>query len=526
MKLYVLRGAITIANENKSRSAENIAVAEASREIIQRYGEAGREFVKAYSGFDAETGRELSRSLKGISQSRVNPGYVSQNLRQQSGFSAEVLDTARRNSDAIIRGDSSRALRTDDLTRRTDSRFGEIGGTNDQLYDQAVIRDGRIAEASQFKFVGGSPDEALTKLAGKKFRKYLDSDAKITVPSDYFDGIKESAGRRISELQSQKASALTRGDRAKAEDLDEKIRCYEKIRRNLRKSNLTNEEAMNARVNPLMTTAKEIAGVSHQAGIQGAKMGAGISGGVSAVRNMCAVISGEKDFSDAAINIIYDTGTGAALGYVSNFGVSALTGVMKNSASGLMRSIAKTNLPAQIVTAVFETGKTLLRFASGEIDGVECLEDLGVKGTGMLSAAMFAGYGQLMIPIPVVGAAVGSMIGYALSGALYGKLKESLTSAKLAHEERLRVERECEEAVKEIRKFRAEMEALISEYLTSHITAFHSAFGIMNEALAVGDADGFISGANMITQKLGGNVQFRNMREFDSLMDSDEAFAL
>lgn len=482
--------------------------------------------MKAYSGFDAVTGRNLKRSLEGISHSRVHPDYVSQNLRQQAGFSAEVLDTARKNSDAIIRGDSSRAVRTDDMTRRTDTRFGEIGGTNDQLYDQAVIRNGRIADASQFKFVGGSPEEALSKLAGKKFSKYLDADVKITVPSDYYDGIKEAAGRQISELQSQKASALTRGKRATAESLDEKIRRYEKIRKNIRRSNLTNEEAMNARIHPLMTTAKEIAGVSHQAGIQGAKMGAGIAGGVSAVRNICAVISGEKDFSDAAIDVVYDTGTGAAVGYVSNFGVSALTGVMKNSASGLMRSIAKTNLPAQIATGVLEAGKTLMRFASGEIDGVECLEELGEKGAGMTSAAMFAGYGQMLIPIPVVGAVAGSMIGYALSGALYGKLKESLNAAKLAHEERLRVERECEEAVREIRKFRAEIESLISRYLTSHITAFHEAFDTMKGALGVGDVDGFISGANMITKKLGGRVQFENMREFDSLMDSDEAFVL
>ena len=35
------------------------------------------------------------------------PDYVSQNLRQQSGFSAEVLDTARRNSAAVINGEAA-----------------------------------------------------------------------------------------------------------------------------------------------------------------------------------------------------------------------------------------------------------------------------------------------------------------------------------------------------------------------------------------------------------------------------------
>ena len=48
----------------------------------------------------------------------------------------------------------------------------------------------------------------------------------------------------------------------------------------------------------------------------------------------------------------------------------------------------------------------------------------------------------------------------------------------------------------------------------------------MMDSMSLGDIDGFISGANTITEKLGGRVQFRNMQEFDAFMDSDEAFVL
>lgn len=513
--------AITITDE-ELKTSENIAIIEASREIIQRYGDAGREFFAAYSGFDGA----LTRTLKQISQSKVNPEYISQNLRQQSGFSAEVLDTARINSDNIIDGLNVRAIRTDDLSTRVDDKFGKIGGVNDELYDQAITQGKTIVDASQFKFVGGSPEDALEKLAGKKFSKYIDKGVKITVPLDYYDGIKQAIPGKIERLRLQQTRAIERGDYELAQEKARRIEHYEKLSKSLRKSKVSNAEAMRARLNPGLTTAKEIAGVSHQAGLQGAKFGGVISGGISAVRNITAVISGEKDFSDAAIDVIYDAGTGAATGYVSNFGITALTGAMKNSASSLMRSIAKTNLPAQVAMGVLEAGKTLMRFASGEIDGIECLEELGEKGTGMTSAAAFAGIGQALIPVPVVGAIAGSMIGYALSGAFYGNLKEALTSAKLAHEERLKIERECEEAVKEIQNFRAKVEALISEHLISHITTFNSAFNIMNEALFIGDVDKFIMGANMITRKLGGQVQFDNMKEFDELMMSDEAFVL
>ena len=434
----------------------------------------------------------MQKSLQGIAGSKVNPDYVYQNLRQQAGYSAEVLDTARTNADNIINHDRTRAFRTDDLSTRNDPRFGRIGGVNEQQYDQALIRDGEIVGASQLKFVGSSPEEALDKLAGKKFAKYIDNGTDITVPSDYYDGIKGAIPGKIQTLQEQQAKALAKGNQELAQAKARQIERYRKIDASLRRSKVSNSEAMQARLNPTLTTVKNIAGISHQAGLQGAKFGAGISGGVSLVRNISAYISGEKDFGDAAIDVVIDTGKGAVFAYASNFSVTALTGCMKNFGSGLMRSVAKSNLPAQVAAAVLETGKTLFKFASGEIDGLECLEELGQKGANMTTSAVFAGLGQMIIPIPVVGALAGSMIGYALSGGFYGELMNSLKAEKLSREERIRVEHECSEAIKALKEYRAKLESLVSQYLIEHINAFHTAFDVMKEAMNLGDIDGFI----------------------------------
>ena len=509
-----------------SSTAENIAIAEASREIIQRYGNAGLEFIKAYQGLNNETGQVLRRSLKSVSQSSVNTDYINQNLRQQSGFSAEILDTAQTNAENIINNNPTRAIRTDDLTARNDSRFGQIGGTNDQLYDQALIRDGRIVDASQFKFVGSSPEQALEKIAGKKFDKYINNGVKISVPSDYYDGIKSEIPRKIESLQAQHSKALQSGNQALADQTAQKIEKYRKIDSCLSKSKISNSEAMQARLNPTFTTAKNIANISHSAGIQGAKFGGMISGGVSLVKNISDYISGDKDFSEAAIDVVIDTGKGAVYAYTSTFGITALTSVMKNSGSSLMRSIAKTNFPVQIATAILEAGKTLLKFSSGEIDGLECLEELGQKGTNIASSAVFASVGQAIIPIPVVGAVAGSMIGYAISGSLYGAFVDTLKAEKFSREERIRIERECNEAINALKEYHEKINSLISQYLTDYIMTFNTAFDIMKESLNIGDIDGFISGANAITQKLGGTVQFSNMNEFNNFMDSDEAFIL
>lgn len=93
----------------------NIAIAGASEEIVQRYGSAVKEHVVAYSGKDFENGVTLTKGLKSISKSKVNPNYEHQNIQQQAGFSAEVKVVARENAEAIINKSNQRVVRTDDI---------------------------------------------------------------------------------------------------------------------------------------------------------------------------------------------------------------------------------------------------------------------------------------------------------------------------------------------------------------------------------------------------------------------------
>ena len=273
-------------------------------------------------------------------------------------------------------------------------------------------------------------------------------------------------------------------------------------------------------------SVKNAASTFHSAGLAGAKYAGSSALTAAGIMNAVAVLKGEKDPIDAVADTLKTGGAGALTGYVASGGLTVLSHKLSYATNELVKRVASSNLLGQIVTAVMTVGGTVKRYASGEIDTGEFILELGRDGAGFAAGSYGFGVGQVLIPIPVVGGVIGSMVGYALSGAFYGSLAESLNAAKFAREERIRIERECAEVVKAIRDFRAKMEELISQYLTSHITAFHEAFGVMNEALRLDDADGYISGANMITEKLGGRVQFRNTKEFDALMDSDEAFVL
>ncbi len=517
-------------NDKQNREQDgllNAGIAGASYETVQRFGSAAKQHFVAYSGKDNETGAQLQKSLKSISQQKVNPDYKYNNIHQQAGFAAEVKDVARTNAEKIINGDSSRKVRTDDL-----------GRVNDPLYDTVTVdAKGNVIKGSgtQVKFIGASENDpsgagnasrTLDKLQSQKFAKYLDADAKIEVPSDQYDKILQEADSKIADLQKQLESRKNAGDTEEVKKLQERINKLKKIKKNLRKSSVSQEEAVYAREHPELSTAKDVAKLSHRAGLETAKSAAVIGGSVSLVKNCVALAKGDIEFEEATLNVAKDTGTAIAVGYSTGFAGTALKGAMQNSGTDYVRTLAKTNLPATVVSVSVTAAKILTKYFKGEIDGVQCLEDLGQEGAGMLSSAMFSAIGQALIPIPVIGGLVGGMVGYAFSSACYGILTDSLKNAKLAREERERVEKACNEHIAMIRQYRAEMEAIISQYLVESMDVFRESFSGIKNALAIGDVDWFVDSTNRITEQFGGTVPFTDMNDFDSKMLSQTAFTL
>ena len=509
---------MTNDKREKNKSIENAAQGGAAHEVVNRYGSASKEHLVAYSGKDNEIGKTLKRGLKKTSKSKVNPEYRNQNIKQQAGFAAEDKYVARQNAEKIISGSKQRYSRTDDL-----------GRVNDPLYDH-VLLDGEGIEipgtGEQMKFVGSNPKACLDKLSSEKFQKYLDADAIITVPSDYYDGIIKEVDNQIKSLEQQLSHAKENGNKELEQSLSKKIEKVKKIKSSVKDSGISNEEAIFARLHPKLSTAKDIAKISHRAGVEQAKTGAIIGGGISLIRNIVAVNKGEKDASKAAVDFIKDTGTGAVTAYTTAFAGSAIKAGMQNASNATIRSLSKTNAPAMIVTSTIEVTKSLISFVRGDISGIQCLEDIGEKGAGNISAAMFAVVGQAVIPIPVVGAMVGSMVGYALSSAFYKELTTSLKEAKIAHQERIRVEKECQESIELIKQYRAEMNSYLDKYFKHYNSIFDHAFKEMDDAFITNDIDKFIGGANKITANLGGEVQFSSMSGFNKFMSSNQDFNL
>jgi hypothetical protein len=259
----------------------------------------------------------------------------------------------------------------------------------------------------------------------------------------------------------------------------------------------------------------------HNAGVSAAKNAGTMGLAMSGIMNMTAVIQGEKSAEDAIADTVIDTGKAAATGYVMGGGLTTISHTLSGTSSKFLKALSEANVPEKVVTAVFLMGGTLKRYGNGEITTRECFAELGENGLNFATTGYSMAVGQALIPIPVIGAAVGALVGYTLTSDLCNQLNATLQTIELEHQERLRIRAEHEQAAKAAREFREKLERYFASYFKDYQDCFDDAFAKIKESLWEGDADEAIDGANQITRKLGGNVQYNNMDEFKARLWDD-----
>lgn len=520
--------------EDENRRIMGKALEGVAAETVQRFGSAIKEHLAAYAGDREKPADENSRppkTLKSIAKMETSNEFKKQNLAQQAGFSAEVEAVARKNADNIIAGNDTRFKRYDDV-KHPDGR--QV--SNDPIVDIVEVDDlGKpiIGSEAQMKFVGSSPKKLLDKLKSKKYAKYRDADVSMVIPDDYYDVLMgdgpDGINEQIRKLQGELDGGRLAGKNSEA--IQQQIDDLKQIKKSLRKSGLTKREALYAREHPRRMVAKDVARVANKAGLQQARNGALIGGGVSLIRNMVACINGSIEPAEAARNVGVDAGLAAAFGYVTAFSGAAIKGAMQNASSEYLRSLSRTNVAATMVSTVTDVSKVVALYCRGEITGAVCIERLGQQGMGQLGGVM--GVAVAMAAVPADGAFMaamvgmaGSTLGYAAAVAVYEELSTALHDYELAKEERIRVERECAEAVELIRQYRRDMSRDVENYLTTHDELFNRAFDAMDQALISNDIDGYLTGNAEIQESLGYLPRFRTQQEFDDLMASDDNFVL
>ena len=122
-----------------------------------------------YNGITYEDGFK-TLGLKDIGDWKVNKDYKAQNIKQHSGYAAEVIGTTKENLIAEKNGTGVKTYRADDRP--------DLFQKNDQYVDKIRVDSNGNMERIQVKFVGKDASECLSKLASKDFDKYF-NDGKV-----------------------------------------------------------------------------------------------------------------------------------------------------------------------------------------------------------------------------------------------------------------------------------------------------------------------------------------------------------
>lgn len=515
------------AKKKKDRNFDNAAIATGNTEVVSRYGSANAEWIKAYTGVDNETGQIFTKSLEKIAQGKLNPENYEANVRQQAGYSAEVAKVAEDNAHNIINKSNVRTERTDDnVARRQQNR-----NRPDMVSDHIETVNGKEipGSASQMKIVSDH-EGLLKKIAQGKgggkndLSRYMENDH-IDIAGEKLESAQKFCEDQAKKLAKQAEHARQQGDEDRAMRQEQEAQNYDKLKNKLRKT-LTSDEAKKFRLRPKVETAKKMAQISHNAGIEASKYGATIGGTISLTKNVVALMQGDKELQEVLLDTAIDTGKSALVGYGTGFSGSAIKSCMQQSSSSVARQLSRTAFPALLVSTVLALGTSINSYAKGEIDGVQFMEEIGEKGSGMLASGMMATLGQIAIPIPIVGGVIGGMIGYSMSSLFYRSSLQAFKEAKEAKKNYHLIKAQCEEARRRMLEYQTELQLLFDTHMADMKTQLSNCFKCMDKAIDVDSMDEFAEAANTLGLFLGKTLQFNDMKEFNVFMASEETLIL
>ncbi len=527
------------SSEEKKRKKiiNSTVVGMAQDSLIQKHGEAASQIMQAYKGIrvDSSGNKEAfyGRNLKKISSYKVDTNNPEASYKQQAGFSAELVKEARNNKEAILNGSKNR-------TRTTDG----LGDTNNTQYDHKIVDEhGNVisGSGSQMKFYGIDAKgrvKVIEKMVNdESWDRY---DCIIDIPKDQYQTAIDYADKKANELRKQAANLRGKGNLKKAEQLEAKADKYEQSKGRLRKSNVSSDEAMEARINPEKFVAKEVLEDSHNAGIKAAKGAFIISGSISTAQNLYSVIAENKPIDEAVEDVLKTTGGSAAMAYGVGATGTAIKSVMHSSNNELVRRVGTTNAPAMIATGIVEVSKSLVKYGKGEIDELELLQELGEKGTGMVASGFGSAVGATVgaaigsvIPVVgtmaggVVGGFIGSMIGYSSASMLYHGALDALQSAKIAAERRKIIEELCEEAINQMNHYKIVLHEYTRAKHSEREQQYMMLFSELENSITNNDINKYINCMDGFGKAFGVDLKLNTMEEIDEFMnDKDTVFVL
>lgn len=458
------------------------------------------DFVSAAYA-DKKTQNLTNATLEVFKQTKIlkDTAHQWRNVKEElsQGRMFEILEVMKFNRNAAIQNASARAQTT-----------ASIAGQQTAPAD-IIIKNGKKVIEVQAKSCG-SAAKSLHSLANPLYET-MDR----LLPKEQLDKAVELARQRI-ESGTLKAQ--------------EYLSALPKLKGGLSVGSVssggtTRAESLDAFRSPLTTKLKYDASAlgkeTHGAGLEGGKLSGAITGTVSSARGVFSLIKGDGEVGAVIAEVTVDTAKGFASGYATSALGKGVGHVAKDVGLG---GLAKCNAHTAIAAGIIQSGKSFVRYLNGDIDEEQMLEEVSHTVITGTSSFYYGALGQVLIPIPVVGALVGSTVGYFVGNILYQSGLLSLgdtVGVKLAKERRKRIEALCLQAIPLMQQNRLELQSLINQHISEQREMFDSAFMCMDDALVNWNPDAFTFHLEKVCNAFNTGLPFSNFKEFDEFMNDD-----
>lgn len=438
-----------------------------------------------------------------------NIAEAKKNCLHTQGWTFEQLEVLKFNQDAVAKAHYDIFAQTTDSMGQPHAAADIIIQNNrDQVLDSAQVKSYQSAAKSAFaladeKYQGMqriAPVEQ-TQQIDDLYQQRIDSNSLKSV--DYQDAKKHlKEGLSHGEISS---GGTSRQEAINAADVDK-----------------VQQIVADYKTESLIT---EIHRTGHQAGMLGAAMG----GGASLLSNSYQLLSSENstNLSDFLIKTTTTTVKSYTTSYVTSATARGIAHVAQAhwgeaAATGLIKS----NAHIALATGTVKAGKAIARFLVDDSMSKEQLYN-EISHTALTGASAFyyAAVGQALIPIPLVGAFVGSTVGYYMANLLHQSGLFALGEAarvKVARERREQVEQLCLMVIPQMRAARIELENLFIENRIARKKFVDDIFLQMDAASLAADPQQYLDAISKLHHAFGGNLGFSSFEEFDAQMNDDD----
>lgn len=479
--------------------------------------------VKRYAEATAEHCRSI-RELEKMARWRVNPDPAEgqKNLHQQAGKAAEVKHVARTNAENAIARDPSRIARTDNVgyPNHKEFDFVEVDPASGR---PTSVDGGHLTSGGQMK-VHKNIDKYRDHFKDN-FEKYR--RAELVVPSDQFDLVMKDWTDEQNSLTRQRDRLRSSGQDELARQKQEAIDRIEDARSRLKRSDISSVDAMEARTSPTFSVVKDVLDVSHHAGIEAAKSSAAIGGGMSAVRNLVAVVRSGKPLDEAALDVCKDVGVSAAGAYVSAAASTTIGGALQAANSQVMQNLGRSNAPAMAVQVAATMGKSIIELASGRMSSEDFVRNVTKDGSmlavSMTGSNLGAIVGTAVLPGvgTLVGGLVGGMVASMLGGQLHAELMRSVANMDASNALRQRTQALCLKLKAQHEAYQLEMHAAFDVFFEEKSLALKQGFDLISAASAEGAS--IHDGLSRIAVAMNKELAFGTREAFSSHLRSGRA---